>query len=527
MVELQLSDTLYVIFRDLLNQRSGLYYPEHKRDDLVHGLNLAMKASGHRSLTDLYTDALNHDATWETILSHLTIGETSFFRNKPQFDALRTTILPDLFERRTMLRSLRIWSAGCSTGEEPYSIAMLLKEMLPDLPDWHITILATDLNPHFLARARAGIYGNWSFRDTPETLKSRFFTPEQNRWRLNAEIRGMVTFARLNLVEAVYPAITNGTSAMDLIFCRNVTIYFHETTTRQVINRFYRALAPGGWLIVGHSEPQSGTYQQFEVYNFPNTVIYRKPLDAPLFTAESGTMFVSPVVGSALPAPAHPKTETRPDQKPPGTAGWSLPFSSTPPLLPAPTPPPAPASPAPSLPLRSPTDPSSVALLWKQVTTHLDRKNKAEAEQVLGELLRLEPGNVRALTMLAQLCADRGAWECAKHSCHMAIEHDPMQIESHYLLAQIYEHQGHFDAALDEYRRTVFLDQRFLMGRLGMGNVWRQMGRSEEARRSYRNVLKQLATMPPSAPVPGAEGATAGELAALVTRYLQRLDKPE
>ncbi|NJN65196.1 MAG: tetratricopeptide repeat protein [Chloroflexaceae bacterium] len=552
--EPQLSDTLYVLFRDLLSQRSGLYYPDHKRDDLVHGLALAMKASGHRSLTDLYTDACNSAAVWEVILAHLTIGETSFFRNKPQFDALRTTIIPELVERRGMLRSLRIWSAGCSTGEESYSVAMLLKEMLPSLQEWHTTILATDINPHFLARAREGLYGNWSFRDTPETLKSRFFHPEQNRWRLNADIRGMVTFARLNLVEAAYPSITNGTSAMDIILCRNVTIYFRETTTRQVINRFYRALSPGGWLIVGHSEPQAGIYQQFEVYNFPNTIIYRKPLDAPLFTAEPGPEANHPATAAVLHPPSPPVAEAGPGQKDSRATYWPVPFPAslpshptpallTGPALLLPATPVAPAAPAASLPIperpatppgkpsgqpaapHSP-DPTSASLLWNQVSTCLVRGNKMEAEHLLGQLLHLEPGHVPALTALGQLCADRGEWEKAKSHCRTAIGYDPMQIEAHYLLAQIYEHQGHLDSALEEYRRTVFLDPRFTMGKFGMGNVWRQMGRNEEARRSYRNVLKQLAALSPSAPVQGTEGATASELAAFVTRQLQRLDEP-
>ena len=115
------------------------------------------------------------------------------------------------------------------------------------------------------------------------TLRARFWIKEQNRWRLRPEIRRMVSFARLNLAEPCYPSLVNGTSAIDLLVCRNVTIYFDAATTRQVVDRFFSALAPGGWLIVGHSEPQASVYQQFEVHNFPNTVVYRKPLDAPMF----------------------------------------------------------------------------------------------------------------------------------------------------------------------------------------------------------------------------------------------------
>jgi chemotaxis protein methyltransferase CheR len=192
--------------------------------------------------------------------------------------------LPELIQRRQATRHLRIWSAGCATGEEPYSIAMTLADLLPTNEFWQVSILATDINSQFLARARDGLYSNWSFRETPDAVRERFFTPEQNRWRLYPAIRQMVTFARLNLAEPCFPAILNGTYAQDLILCRNVTIYFDEATTRQLLERFYSTLLPGGWLIVGHAEPQASTYQQLELHNFPQTVAYRKRLDAPVFS---------------------------------------------------------------------------------------------------------------------------------------------------------------------------------------------------------------------------------------------------
>lgn len=284
MMDDQLSDELYILFRDLLRARCGLAYPERKRADLAHGLNLALRAARLPDMAALYAEADALGPAWETILLHLTIGETYFFRNQAQFDAMREQILPDLLDRRAKTRALRVWSAGCATGEEPYSIAMLLAEVLPDLESWQVTILGTDLNPQFLARAREGLYSNWSFRDTPEELRSQFFSPHNNRWHLSPHIRQMVSFARLNLVEPIYPAILNGTYGHDIILCRNVTIYFDEATTRQIVNRLYDSLFPGGWLIVGHAEPQVDIYQRFEVHNFPKTILYRKPLDAPFFT---------------------------------------------------------------------------------------------------------------------------------------------------------------------------------------------------------------------------------------------------
>jgi chemotaxis protein methyltransferase CheR len=247
---------------------------------------MALDDSRHQTLDQLYAAAAAGGPAWEAIVARLTIGETYFFRNMPQFDALRQHIIPELLRRREATRGLRIWSAGCATGEEPYSVAITVGDMLPADHFWHVSILATDINAQFLTRAREALYGEWSFRETPDELRSRFWAREQGRWRLRPQIRRMVSFARLNLAEPCYPSVANGTCALDLLLCRNVTIYFDDLTTRQVVERFYNALAPGGWLIVGHTEPQASVYQRFEVHNFPHTVVYRKPLDAPLFRAK-------------------------------------------------------------------------------------------------------------------------------------------------------------------------------------------------------------------------------------------------
>lgn len=558
-METLLNDGLYLLFRDLLRSRSGLFYPEHKRDDLEHGLSLVLKVTGHRSMAELYSDALNDETTWETILAHLTIGETSFFRNKPQFHALRHHIFPEIFGRRTNLRSIRIWSAGCATGEEPYSIAMLLQDILPDIQSWNISILATDINPNFLLRSREGLYGTWSFRDTPDNIKDRFFSQEGNRWRLHTTIRSMVTFARINLIESIYPSITNGTSALDMILCRNVTIYFDEHTTRQIVEKFYRALTPGGWLIVGHSEPQASIYHQFEVHNFPNTVVYRKKLDAPLFTLDQTTTALSSSLTdlNALIQQLKRSGESRNVNEPTAPVSGTQSANSVAPSVPfshsqcamAPTPdshmssslasgastlsllqpPPAPPSvsdtPVSPQPVpaqeRQPSDPGP---LWNKAKMLLSQGDKNNAEKYLTELLVIKPDHVEARTSLGRLCADRGEWGCAQYHCESAIASNPLHIEAHYTLAQVYEQEELLDDALGEYRRAVYLDRAFVPGILGMANVWRQLGRYEEARRSYRNALKQLALLSPTALVSGAEGASASELAAYATRQLQSLE---
>ncbi len=505
-----LNDNLYLCFRDLLLTRYGLNYPEHKRTDLAYGLQLALAASGHTSLVELYSDAMAGGPAVDAILAQLTIGETYFFRNGAQFDALRDHIVPELIARRTTLRTLRVWSAGCATGEEPYSLAILLSEMLGDAYPWNLSILATDINPVFLTRARDALYGAWSFRETPHTVRDKYWTAEQGRWRLNPEIRRLVHFARLNLAEPCYPTIANGTCALDLIVCRNVTIYFDTATTQKVAERFYSALAPGGWLIVGHAEPQASVYHQFEVHNFPNTVVYRKPVNAPLFVVDP----FNDIFGAE---PRQTSSTQQPNMRfPLQSAERSA--ADYPPVLNEPSTKTY-VQPQPQEQIRN----SQLASEWQTIAARLEERDTTGVEELLVQLLFTNPAHVQARTALAELYANRGEWVRARQQSLLALEQDPIYVPAHYLLAQIHEHQGQLDAALAAYRRSIYLDQHWVLGMLGMGNIWRRLGRLGDAQRCYRNVITQLGALPPMAPIPGAKGTTASELSVLAAQQMQSL----
>jgi len=502
----ELSDELYARFRDLVLARCGLYYPERKRADLAHKLGMVLESSNCRTLAELYADAFAGGASWEAILAQLTIGETYFFRNEAQFDALRRHVLPELLARRAMVRTLRLWSAGCATGEEPYSLAIVLNELLPPDHSWNVSILATDINPHFLARAGEALYGNWSFRQTPNEVRDRYWSAEQGRWRLRPDIRRMVSFVRINLAEPSYPAITNGTSAMDIILCRNVTIYFDEVTIRQVVERFYNALTPGGWLIVGHAEPQASVYRQFEVHNFPSAVLYRKPLDAPLFSVVPAGRMFDPSAQSIPQPPTAPEPGS--ERKELHTPDRSRPDASQPAVSTMPP---------------GPQQQSDDANRWNTILVQLARNEKFAAEELLIQLLRGDPTHLQARTMLGRLYADRADWPRARQQCEAALEQNPLYIPAHYLLAQICEHQGQLDTALAAYRRTVYLDHGFVPGMLGMANVWRGLGRPANAQRYYRNALKYLGEVPPTTTIPEADGASAGELVMFIARELEAI----
>ena len=259
----------------------GLHYPQERWPDLERGLRGAAEELGFAGVEEcaraLAFAALGQRQI-DALAAHLTIGETYFFRDPAVFKALRQQVFPALVrEREGRAKRLRIWSAGCCTGEEPYSIAIALREALPDIDDWRVTILATDINPRFLHKAVAGIYGPWSFRGVPDDTRSTWFHPRaEGRFEVVPEVREMVTFACLNLVEDVWPSLATGTNAMDLIVCRNVLMYFATERVRQVLAGFQRALVPDGRLIVSPTEASRELFAGFPPAENPGIALFRK-----------------------------------------------------------------------------------------------------------------------------------------------------------------------------------------------------------------------------------------------------------
>lgn len=217
------------VFADVLHQ--------HAKDDLSAYLQ--------RLSSTTYSDP-----DWQAVIQTLTIGETYFMREKAHFDLLAGQILPALIQKRRESGNLylNIWSAGCATGEEAYSLAILLSELLPDIDRWHIHLLGTDLNAQFLASARLGVYREWAFRQVEEAFKRRYFAPVAGGWRILPQVAGLVSFRLANLLDLM-PA-----PQFDLILCRNVLLYFADTNARKAENVFYGALAPDGILLLGHAE---------------------------------------------------------------------------------------------------------------------------------------------------------------------------------------------------------------------------------------------------------------------------------
>lgn len=272
----KMSATQFGQLRDIIYERSGIHFPDGKQYVLESRLA--------RRLTELELEDFDQYIAFLTMgpyqtdefqemFNRITINETSFFRNEPQLEVFETSILPELLESRKALRRLRIWSAACSSGEEPFTLAMQVHRSLGvRLRDWNVEILGTDISERMLEVAASGVYTDYAVRTTPELIKKRYFTQHGGQWRLSEDIRGMVSFERHNLKDRL-AAKRHG--VWDVIFCRNVMIYFDDEMKRRVLDMFAEQLAPDGALFIGHSENVRGVTDRLGPVAIPQGFCYR------------------------------------------------------------------------------------------------------------------------------------------------------------------------------------------------------------------------------------------------------------
>jgi len=275
----QLADPAWIRIRDLIYQVSGIYQAENKFYLLVARATRRMKVVGARTpreYLDYLTARPNRDTEMRALLNEITIGETSLFRSMPQIEALRKVVIPSLAEAKKKLSytKLRFWSAGCSTGEESYTLAMLLhEETQTNLKGWTFEIVATDLNDRSVAKAQEGIYNDYAVRNVPPDYMKKYFTKSESSFRVADCIRPFVTFSRLNMQDDSKMLFMRG---FDVIFCCNVLIYFDSKSKTRTIQHFYNALLPNGYFFLGQSESLFGISDKFRLVHFPGATAYWK-----------------------------------------------------------------------------------------------------------------------------------------------------------------------------------------------------------------------------------------------------------
>ena len=500
----KVSETLLAELSGFVGSRLGLHFPRERWNDLERGARAASRECAFRDDVERFIGRILSSALTqnelETLASYLTVGETYFFREKSSLEVFEQQIVPELIRTRHGFGGqLRIWSAGCATGEEPYSLAIVLSRMIADLKGWKITILATDLNTRSLHKASEGIYTDWSFRDTPHWVRNTYFKANPGgRWAISPAIKKMVTFSYLNLVEDLYPSLLNCTNAMDVILCRNVLMYFTEEAIKKVIHRFHRSLADKSWLMVSPAETSQTLFSEFASVSFAGATFYRKGATPPqmvtasLSCAQDEVQLGVQAAGSAI-------QESQSTRASDLEASFALPDNDRPP------------------------DTVKAPPLYEQALELYQRGRYEDAAQRVIALISQNANDAQAMLLLARVYANQGRLTSAITWCEKAIASDKMTACAHYLRATILQEQGLPEEAVRSLRRAVYVDPRFVLGHFALGSQALRQGELKESEKHFENVLLLIASYGPEEAVPESEGVSARRLREIVT--LQRSQK--
>lgn len=453
-------------FREYVHRRSGIHFADTKEPELMRIVTRKAKEAGFESVRKYYEALVSEKAAAflvENLINAVTIGETYFFRYKEQWKLLREHLLPSILRNKQQagVRNIRVWSAGCSTGEEPYTLAIVLREMLGS-SDWRPFLIATDLNVASLQVARMGIYGKWSFRSMPEEIEKRYFQQIGDKMQVRKEIRDMVTFAPLNLVTDDYPSLARGIHDLDLIFCRNVLIYFDADRIRQISNRLFNALVPGGALLLGHSEPTHLLTSQFRLVS-----------EAGLIYCERPDVSLHAVAARLVPKPVnqHPERAERARVE------------------------------------QAPRDPISDA------RTLVARGRFQDALDLLLPIVaKQRSADSSAFVMIGEIYAGQGKYDEAREWAMKLLKADELNVEAYRLLSLVSEATGRREEAIDYARKGLFLAPESILTLYQLGSLYRGSSEPHRAEKYLRSALKLLESLAPETAIGCGELVEAGRM---------------
>lgn len=476
----------------LISRKAGLNFPSSHWGDLDRGIHNTceeLKIKDHRIFIKQLLEKDHDPNLFETLINNLTIGETYFFREKPILDAFTEKVIPQIVKNTEQNEKvLNIWCAGCCTGEEPYTIAILIKEHIPDLQDWKIKIIATDINKKFLNKALQGKYSAWSFRETPPDLRKKYFTPDGHSYIILPEIRKMVTFSRLNLADVQHSLHGINPEQINVIFCRNVLMYFTPEFIQTIYESFNNVLVKGGWLITSSVEIPAEVPSGFRFRRLKNVTLLQKP-DVSDTTEE-------------------PEIQLRPTKN-----YKALKFST-----------PKPKSRASGSTISAP----GVKPVERKVAKGdiLTIARRAYGDRSYGEVIRLLEINGSTTVsediylLLIKSYANQGQLEKARQLCEKLLEQHPQQAFYFQLHASVLIELGQEGMAEVSLRKSLYLDPDMVLSHYLMGNLLRRKGETSHAQKHFRNILKIVKDLPDEFEFPESDGMTAGYIKAAVQTLL-------
>jgi chemotaxis protein methyltransferase CheR len=431
----------------------------------------------------------------ELVVNH----ETQFFRTPAHHRALRESILPALHRERGIAQPLRCWSAGCATGEEPYSLAISILSTWGEPLPRPVEIHATDISTQALEKAQQGRYRGRTLMNVAQDELKRYFTPDHSYQSVKPEVRSLIHFEQHNL----HTPVPVWARSLDIIFCQNVTIYFSVDVCRALMGRFFEALRPGGYLFLGFSETLWRIFDRFETVELSGAFVYRKPLPrtgtlrmrhqlqlrerAERAAAREGrSLLREPTASLEIQPPARdlrPRTGGRLPARPPA------------------------AQPTPSL--------------LEQGLSQLQAGQLDEALSSLQQVGDDDPAYAQALAAIARIHANRGDWEQAAAEARRAIERDVLVHDAHLLLGMLCANQEQWAEAVTHLERVRYLSPQAPLPSFHLANAYRGQQRLDLAEREYRSALRKLADLDPAEVL---DGVTVAWLRETCQRFLQHLE---
>ncbi len=529
-----MNDHLLQRFIQLLVTQAGWQIRQQDQISLGHKIEFRVKAlkllnaEAYYQLLSAETEQSYYE--WRQLALLLTTTETYFFRDEGQFSLLRNKLIPELIEQKRKKQvltgeskpSLRIWSAGCSTGDEPYSLAILLTQLIPDWENWNIYIIGTDINLNALEKAKHGIFTSWSFRQVNPEVQKRYFSSWKGDYKLDGKIRQMVNFEYGNLVKDSYP---NNSSIydMDLIICRNVFVYFDSNSIGIVLNKFAKSLNLTGYLITGHAELYGQGLDLLKSKVFAESVVYQRRdhlvsssqfQDVNYSTINTLNSINPPqkvdlYANNAIKIEHQQLPQPRPEHnifsnfQKKGQDVSNSQSSSQPKVVDIQ-----------SKDNQSDRPNSQVTLdpLLEQVKILVKNKNYLQAISSLEKILAQYPNDFNTYYLLAKVYADLGKYQQAKQYCEQALSVDSRNIMPHYILANIAEEQGNITEAKVILKRIIYLAYDSISAYLELASIYQQEGDITRCVKMRNVALDFLKKMPTNATVESQGEITVGEL---------------
>ncbi|MDD4928412.1 MAG: hypothetical protein PHP85_03915 [Gallionella sp.] len=473
-------------FCRLIARRTGIVLQDHQLSNLRDTLRKGCAHFFYRNAAH-YLDELQRAADWseplQYLISGVTVGESYFFRDSCQIELLRETLLPRMIDakRASGNLSLRVWSAGCSEGQELYTMALLLLELIPDIVQWRIHLLGTDINSEVVARAMCGRYSDWSFRATPQAVRERWFTPAGNKYEIHSQIRQMAHFAYLNLSADVYPSILGQTNAMDLILCRNVFIYLDREAVRRSMAQYASCLVEGGVLMLGASDPVEYMHTPLEL---------RQTNFAGYFYKAS-----APGAPSANQARVCPDAALSSDSEP---------------------------DPAPTMAVEN----SAAVQSDEQMDELIELFDRADWSAVLVQVeaaCKRGDENSKLWQMSARALANLGRLDEAQRACVRSLQLDPGNKHAYLIQSLILSELDHIEEAEDALRRALYLDRSFLEAHYEIGMLKVRSGNLTEGIKSLGTALKLAQSGEPERKLHNAGGMTYSRFAQVLQNEISML----